>query len=242
MPIYARSHTMISRIFNHTLDDVYNRHKQKLSDIRHTYADYQKFSRQIHAKCPLDNCIGFIDGTVRAMCRPSREQQTSYNGHKRVHSIKFQSIIYPDGIIACMHGPYEGRRHDAYLLAQSPLLQQLATLPESPNGQKYCIYGDPAYPIMDQLITPFRGNVTPQQEQFNKSMSKVRESVEYGFGKIQTYFAFVDFKKNLKLHLMPIGKIYLVATLLTNCHTCLYNSPMNSLLGTNSPSLEEYFT
>ena len=109
------------------------------------------------------------------------------------------------------------------------------------NGNKYCIYGDPAYPVTEQLRALFRGNLTPQQQRFNKEMSNVREAVEYGFGKVKSYFAFVDFKKNLKLHLMPIGKIYLVATLLTNCHTCLYGSAMSSLLGTDPPTLGEYF-
>lgn len=176
------------------------------------------------------------------MCRPTYDQRASFNGHKRVHAIKFQSVVFPDGIIASMNGPYEGRRHDSYLLAESPVMQQLAALPNMANGNKYCLYGDPAYPMMPQLLTPFRGNITPQQEQFNKEMSKVRESVEYGFGKIQTYFAFVDFKKNLKLHLMPIGKIYLVAALLTNCHTCLYRSSINGLLNSDPPTLEEYLS
>lgn len=237
---YARAHSTISRCFNTVLDDIYQRYKHKLTDLNHEYADFDKLANMVGKIAPLKNCIGFIDGTVRPMCRPIRDQQLSYNGHKRVHAIKFQSVIFPDGIIATMHGPYEGRRHDSFLLAESKTLENLATIPAMANGDKFCIYGDPAYPIMPQLIPPYRGNLTPQQEQFNKEMSRVRESVEYGFGKIQTYFSFVDFKKNLKLHLMPIGKIYLVAAFLTNCHTCMYGSPMNALLGTQPPTIYEY--
>ena len=36
-----------------------------------------------------------------------------YNGHKRVHAIKFQSVVAPNGLIANLFGPVEGRRHDS---------------------------------------------------------------------------------------------------------------------------------
>ena len=37
-------------------------------------------------------------------------------------------------------------------------------------------------------------------------------------------FFYLDFKRNNKLLLQPVGKYDLVAALLTNCHTCLYGS------------------
>lgn len=53
----------------------------------------------------LNNCFGFIDGTVRPICRPGEHQRIVYNGHKRVHAIKFQSVTLPNGIIAQLFGP-----------------------------------------------------------------------------------------------------------------------------------------
>ena len=53
----------------------------------------------------LDNCYGFIDGTVRPICRPQDNQRVVYNGHKRVHAIKFQSVTVPSGMIAQIYGP-----------------------------------------------------------------------------------------------------------------------------------------
>ena len=53
----------------------------------------------------LDNCIGFIDGTVRSICRPGELQRVVYNGHKRVHALKFQSVTLPNGMIANIYGP-----------------------------------------------------------------------------------------------------------------------------------------
>ena len=46
-------------------------------------------------------------------------------------------------------------------------------------------------------------------------MSKVRTCVERGFGKICQNFAYLDFKKNLKILLQPVGKYYLVACILS---------------------------
>lgn len=53
----------------------------------------------------LDNFFGFVDGTVRPICRLKEKQRIVYNGHKRVHSLKFQSIALPNGIIANLYGP-----------------------------------------------------------------------------------------------------------------------------------------
>ena len=105
----------------------------------------------------------------------------------------------------------------------------------------YCVYGDPAYPLSPYIISPFRGGViTANQARFNKRMSKVRVSVEWGFNKLISIFAFLDYKKNQKLYLQPVGKYYKVAALLINCHTCLYGSETTSYFGLQPPSLQEY--
>jgi hypothetical protein len=61
-----------------------------------------------------------------------------------------------------------------------------------------------------------------------------------GFGKVAVNFAFVDFKKNQKVLLQPVGRIYVVAVLMTNCHTCLYGSQTGMFFGLEAPELEEY--
>jgi hypothetical protein len=68
----------------------------------------------------------------------------------------------------------------------------------------------------------------------------VRVAVEWGYGRIVRYFAFLDFKKNLKVFLQPVAVYYAVGALLTNCHTCLYGSQTSRYFGIAPPSLEEY--
>ena len=150
-------------------------------------------------------------------------------------------MITPNGLICNLYGPIEGRRHDAFMLAASGLLEQLQDKMNDENGGPYVLYGDPAYPIRSHLLAPFRGaHLLPVEQHFNEDMSKVRTSVEWGYGKIIQYFAFMDFKKNLKVLLQPVGKLYCVSALLTNCHTCLYGSQTGSFFGVDPPQLEEY--
>ena len=138
-----------------------------------------------------------------------------------------------------MYGPIEGSRHDAFMLGESGVLPQLEQIQD--HGEVLCVYGDPAYPLRPELMGPFKGvNLNEQQKNFNKAMSEVRVCVEWGFGKIVSLFAFVDFKKNQKLHLQPVGVYFLVATILSNCHTCLYGSETGNFFELEPPTLENY--
>ena len=66
------------------------------------------------------------------------------------------------------------------------------------TGEATCIYADPAYPLQLHLQKPFReALLTAPMEQFNKSTSSVRTSVEWIFGDIVNSFKFQDCKKNL---------------------------------------------
>ena len=53
----------------------------------------------------LNNCVRFVDGTVIPICRPNICQRMVYNGHKRVHSLKFQSVALLNGLIGHLYGP-----------------------------------------------------------------------------------------------------------------------------------------
>ena len=210
------------------MDRIYNRFSYLLEEFNLPFLTpikLEEYCRAIKRKgAALDNCFGFIDGTVRPVCRPTVNQRM-YNGHKKIHALKFQSVVIPNGIIGNMYGPIEGKCHDCALLRLSNLLTKLEQYAISTNGISLCLYGDPAYPIRMHLQCPFRSIVfSPQQIAFNTSMSQVRTAVEWVFGDITKWWAFTDFKKNLKLNLSSVGKMYLICALLTNAKTCLYGN------------------
>ncbi|KAJ7193701.1 hypothetical protein GGX14DRAFT_378724, partial [Mycena pura] len=54
---------------------------------------FLQYAEAIHeAGAPLDSIRGFIECTIRAICRPSRWQRQAYNGHKKYHAIKYQAV------------------------------------------------------------------------------------------------------------------------------------------------------
>ena len=121
VPIFGRSETELSMIFNGTLEWLYTQHSDLLESFNLHWLSPDKlleYTEAVEEKgAPLQNCWGFIDGTLRPMCRPKINQQEAYNGHKRCHGIKFQSIVAPNGLTAHLFGPFEGRRHDSAMLA-----------------------------------------------------------------------------------------------------------------------------
>lgn len=246
IPRFGRPVPVLSMINNTVVDFIYDMHSHLVNQWNNTILNpvqLQLYAEAIHNKgAALDNCFGFIDGTVRPICRPGRLQRIVYNGHKRVHALKFQSVTLPNGMIANMYGPVEGRRHDAGMLADSELLQDLEQNAFAPDGTPMCLYGDPAYPLRVHLQAPFRNAVlTPQMQDFNRSMSAVRISVEWLFGDISNYFKFIDFKKNLKIGLSSVGKMYLVSAVLRNALTCLYGNSTSKYFNLVPPDLQEYF-
>ena len=242
---FGRNTSSLCLIFNAVLDHVYLHHHHRLESWDQPFLSPEQlntYATTIHNHgAPLSNCFGFVDGTVRHISRPKYLQRVMYNGHKRVHGMKFQSVVLPNGIIANLAGPYEGRRHDSTMLQQSGLLTSLRRVAHF-NSQPLCLYGDPAYPLGVHLQTPFQGRVlTPEMQAFNKAMSSVRVSVEWMFGNITKYFSFIDFKRQMKLNLSAIGKMYIVSALLENARTYLYGNIVSTTFELEPPRLEQYF-
>ena len=87
---------------NDVIDNIFNNHCHRISqwndDVLNTHL-LQEDAGVIRGKgAPLENCFGFIDGTMRPIARPDQQQRIVYNGHKRVHLLKFQCGALPNGL------------------------------------------------------------------------------------------------------------------------------------------------
>ncbi|XP_067016499.1 uncharacterized protein [Acropora muricata] len=247
IPRFGRPVAELSMISNLVLDTIYQQHHHRITQWNNTVLSpelLETYAHAVHQKgSPLSNCFGFIDGTVRPICRPRENQRIVYNGHKRVRALKFQSVALPNGLIANMYGPVEGKKHDSSMLTDSGLLHQLEHHAFSRAGEPMALYGDPAYPLRVHLQVPYRcAGMTPQMEEYNKAMSAVRISVEWLFGDILNYFKFLDFKKNLKISLSAVGKIYITCAILRNALTCMYSNSTSEFFDLDPPSVYDYFT
>ena len=238
IPRFGRPVPQLSMVVNQMLYIIDSRFGHLLTNLNQPWLsdNLMSFAGAIYAKGgALNNVWGFIDGTVRGISRPKVNQRSVYNGHKRKHALKYQSI-------SNLFGPIEGKRHDSSMLVMSGLMPLLQGFSLGPNGERLCLYGDPAYPLRWYLQCPFRGaHLTQQQKEYNKSMSKVRVSVEWLFGNLIETFKFTDYKKSQKIGLTCVGKMYRVSALLTNAHTCLYRNNCSHYFDIEPPILERYF-
>lgn len=258
MQCFPRGRSALSAIFNSMVRHIINVKGHLITDLNETWLTpvyVRSLCGSLTRKgSPYDRCFGFLDGTIRSNCRPIRNQRQVkndlpcyiiyvcltklpgqfqfYNGHKRVHACKFQSLILPNGIIANMYGPVNGRRHDGHVLAKSRLIEKLEAKFNIFRTPPY-IFSDTGYPLKKFLITPFKATQNRNEKIVNKKMSKLRVTVEWGFAKIIQLFPFLDFKQEL-------GNYYKVATILTNCHTCLYGSQVCDYFELDPPTLEDY--
>lgn len=106
---FGRSRSELSLISNHTLAMIWEDHGHLLELTRERFDIGTLESFAASLKCPLKNCIGFIDGTIRGISRPTKAQKEFYNGQKRKHALKYQSFVNLDGMIMCLHRPVSGR-------------------------------------------------------------------------------------------------------------------------------------
>jgi hypothetical protein len=159
-------------------------------------------------------CVfGFIDNTMNSTCRPgggpARDgtnaprndpliQRAFYNGWKKLHSLKWQTVDLPNGMNFHAWGPCSGRHNDQESLEFSRLNEILVDMQ---LGQllQWKIYGDSAYiHVPDSHILCRHTNEpnTARQVAENKAMS-CREIIEWDYGDVGRYWNLVDYKKVL---------------------------------------------
>ena len=90
-PRFGRFIPELCLISNQVMDFIYSNWNQLLRNLVQSWlsrANLATFAHAIHNKgAALDTCWGFVDGTVRPVARPGKDQRILYNGHRKVHSI-----------------------------------------------------------------------------------------------------------------------------------------------------------
>ena len=104
---FARPVAELSVITSHMMDLIYGWWHPLLTRYNHDLLSPPKLLQYAQvieqAGAALDNCWGFVYRTVRLVCRPSENQRVIYNGHKRVHSIKFQAVALPNVLVGNLY-------------------------------------------------------------------------------------------------------------------------------------------
>ncbi|KAK3810402.1 MAG: hypothetical protein J3R72DRAFT_357143, partial [Linnemannia gamsii] len=93
--IFQRDPAALSRIIRETICFL----SARWADVLHwdvnrlTNAKLEEYCGAVGANAAHRSVFGFIDGTVRKICRPSFAQRSMYNGHKCFHALKYQAVV-----------------------------------------------------------------------------------------------------------------------------------------------------
>lgn len=133
----------------------------------------------------------------KAAGRPVNKKKF-YSVKAGTHTIKTQVAVTPDGLIRHLSAPVPGRMHDMKLLRRSRLERQL------PAGVR--LWGDRGYNGLESLYPhretvvpikkPKQGQLTRDERETNRLISKVRIAVEKALCALKHFRACGDFFRN----------------------------------------------
>ena len=148
----------------------------------------------------------FIDCTIIPSCRtgggpmvpgvhapryPYLVQEAMYNGWKKCHGIKKQSIGLANGMAFQVSKGYSCRSHDLHLLDKSDINDRLVELTsERPPAEHCSCYGDSAYPQQDRICCKRDGN---KFSELNEAMNGCRKSIEWMHRDLTQYWRVPSF-------------------------------------------------
>nr|CAI5847185.1 unnamed protein product [Callosobruchus analis] len=154
--------------------------------------DFQTISDCFEKVWNFPHCTGAIDGKhVRINC-PKNSGSMYYN-YKSFYSVVLQGVADANyKFIAVDVGGY-GKQSDGgtfqasdfyeFLTRNYLTLPEPSYLPQTNTKAPFVFISDEAYPLLLYLLKPFGGkNLTSEQENFNKRLSRARKTIECSFG------------------------------------------------------------
>lgn len=127
-------------------------------------------------------CVACVDGLFIKTHAPSPKDTANvigyYSGQKSAYGINVQAMCTADYRFCSMSAISPGATNDWAAWNRSKLSKAVGRLPKG-----YYILGDAAYPLSDQLLTPYPGKNLPLgEDSFNFHLSQLRVKIEQSFG------------------------------------------------------------
>ena len=190
--------------------------------------------------------FAFIDDTMHATCRPGGNeddgpaaprvplevQEAWYNGWKKLHGMKWQTVIIACGMDIHVYGPLSARSNDLTALGKSCIEDLLRALFEARDNIFYLLFGDSAFIPTDVMAT--------NETYPGRGMSSVREPIEWSYKDVKSLWKYCDYKHALKIYKQPVAKIFFVCMLLRNALVALHGCQTSGYFDMLPPTLEEW--
>lgn len=140
---------------------------------------------------------GPVEPGVFAARYPFLVQEALYNGWKKCHGIKKQSIGMANGMAFHVSKGYSCRRNDLHVLNETNIDDRLVELTiGNPPAERFTCYGDSAYPMSQRISCRRDGE---EFTELNKAMNGCRESIEWMYRDVTQYWKIIQTKRTFRL-------------------------------------------
>ncbi|XP_070571964.1 uncharacterized protein [Ptychodera flava] len=155
---------------------------------------------------------GAIDGTHIPILAPELNPSDYFN-RKGFYSIILQAISDDNYCFTNVCVGWAGSVHDARVFSNSGIFRKLQQNNLFPNTTEnisgvdvpLVLLGDPANPLLPNLMKPFsdNGRLTPEQNQYSKRLSSARIVIENAFGRAKGRWRCLLKRNDCNLDIIP---------------------------------------
>ena len=259
--VFGGSTSRSSQVINDMTQRIYRRwgHRIEGSDLRHMERFITDHAiavvRHVGGAGNLPWHVGlpvaFVDAKCLKICRPIWGEDLCYSGYKHMHSLNFQILGRPDGIVEDLYGGIEGRHSDPFLFNGSHLGRRFHMMRNRVWDNEYAgahswplfkMYADGIYAITTEMGRNFREPLSAGQAAANALMATMRGAIEHMFANVSNLFRRVHYSRANKILASPVTTQYIVAHLFTNAHSCFYGNQTQKFFNMPKPNIYEYFS
>lgn len=158
-----------------------------------TKEEVETATSQFSNRFGFPQAIGCIDGTHIPIKQPS-ENAHDYMSYKQFFSINCQAICNALGQFTNVEIKWPGSVHDARVFANSEIQKGFSEkrfklfykelLPGS-EGIPQVLIGDPAYPLLPNVMKEYTNCSSNEQVIFNQMLRSARNQIECAFGRLK---------------------------------------------------------
>jgi len=171
---YGRRPSALSELMHHMYHHVMEHFgKRCLRNLRRWKKHLPVWAEAIQEKMQFPTPLGvhsFTDGVNVGICRPKFGQSGVFNGKDRKHTVKFITMMAPNGLQVYTSRAAAGCCHDAKALANCGMMTKLKPLHDElrPAHGQLCTGGDKAFGPTPDFQVPFKGaNLSADEFGFN---------------------------------------------------------------------------
>ena len=213
----------------------------------HVVTDIRRFLRRGNIKSCCDimglkdrrlsHVFGFLDTTFQSCARPGGDgavfanidQNYMWSGHKKSHGMKWQVMVFSNGL-SVTSDEFPGGRGDATILGETHWLTMVEDVSVD-LGFDACFIADGSYSRSRNLL---RRNIRDEQvisDRESDRLNSWRVLVENDFAGVHSNWGFLTSRSHCVIATSPYARIWRVSFVLHNLQTLSYGNQVTARLG-----------